>query len=289
MFKVPSYYINFAEGATNILGKHKLDENGIPLKKIKYRKGYFYRPSLISQYGLAYHNLYLETKDEKYLDKFLSIARWFIENLEILENGYKGWVINFKHRYFKLTPPWISALSQGRGISVLARAYDVTGEQIYYKSLKEALELMLLEVSEGGVKSEQDGFIYLEEFPTNKPAHVLNGFIFACWGLYDYLFIEKDPIYEELLDECLYSLEENLNKYDAGYWTYYDQNRDLLVNDFYHYYLHTLPIKKLYEQTNKNIFRDYAQRWQNYCYTHKVKLYRNFSRLNKYLKKFFGT
>ncbi len=86
---------------------------------------------------------------------------------------------------FPLQPGWMSAMAQGEVASLLVRLHLATSEERYADGARRAIKAMLIPVSEGGTLVEKDGLPFVEEYPTAKPSCVLNGAIFAIWGLRD--------------------------------------------------------------------------------------------------------
>ena len=105
------------------------------------------------------------------------------------------WQHNFDWVYKEnLINPWYSGLAQGQGISVLCRAYKTTGNEKYLDSIKKAYRSFLIDVNHGGVtfKDEKNN-IWIEEYiMQGEPTHILNGFIWGLWGIYDYWLLSKD-------------------------------------------------------------------------------------------------
>ena len=86
---------------------------------------------------------------------------------------------------FQLAAGWPSAMAQGEGASLLTRLYLATGDERYAAAARRAVRAMALPSAEGGVQAQLDGRPWPEEYPTDPPSFVLNGGIFALWGLYD--------------------------------------------------------------------------------------------------------
>ena len=84
---------------------------------------------------------------------------------------------------YSLEPPWTSAMAQGQAASLLVRL----GTTLERPDLTEAgLDALRPLLAKGGglCAATADGPV-LQEYPTSPPAHVLNGWIFALFGLYD--------------------------------------------------------------------------------------------------------
>ena len=90
---------------------------------------------------------------------------------------------------------------------------------------------------------------------------ILNGWIFAWWGLYDYVLLTNDMgIYKLRLNESLNSLLNHLPKFSCIYWSYYDLNYKI-ASPFYHD-LHVAQMQAMYELTGIELFSSYARRWE---------------------------
>ena len=81
-------------------------------------------------------------------------------------------------------------MAQGEGASVLLRAYTLTGNVSYREAAQKAVDFMLQDIEKGGTTEYADGKLVFREY-TNQPV-VLNGWIFAWWGLYDYVLGSLD-------------------------------------------------------------------------------------------------
>jgi len=224
------YYIDFTEVAMNWDGS--FDEKGIPLRH--YREfGIQYQPVGIAHSALGNWDLYLTTKQAQYREKFLRMADWFCENL-VIKGDFGVWEYHFDYPRFHLKAPWPSAMSQGEGISVLARAYQITQEKRYLHCAELALGSFKASLIEGGVRyHDENGFIWYEEYPSLvEPPHVLNGFIFALFGLYDSYKSTGNKEALALFNEGVEILKANLRRWDLGFWSRYDLT-DLCGQEIY--------------------------------------------------------
>jgi hypothetical protein len=178
------------------------------------------------------------------------------------------WNHHFDWEYrTRLKAPWFSALAQGQGISLLVRAHRETGKEAYLDAAQRAFVTFLTNVDEGGVVyTNEDGHTWFEEYIVFPPTHILNGFIWASWGVYDYFLATGDPRAEDLFDQAMRTLAVNLQRYDVGFWSLYEQSGTrlkMLASPFYHR-LHIVQLKVLYRLTGEEIFRDFATRWESY-------------------------
>jgi len=215
------YYIDCTNIAKNWSGL--FDEDGIPLTDYK-EFGIQYQPVGIAQYALGTWDLYLENNDPQDKEKFIHMADWFCDNL-LVENGFGIWEYNFDFPRYNLKAPWPSAMSQGEGISVLMRAYQLTENKKYIEIAKLALNSFKVPIEMGGVLyKDKEGYVWYEEYPPleKEPPHVLNGFIFALFGLCDYYKATESEEALELFNQGIKTLKEKINLWDMGFWSRYD-------------------------------------------------------------------
>jgi len=142
------YYFDFTNTAKNWNGP--FDKDGIPLRDYK-DFGIQYQPVGIAHYALGNWDLYLDTGDTQYRKIFLNMADWFCNNI-IVKDIFGVWNYNFDYPRYNLTAPWPSAMSQGEGISVLVRAYQLTGNVRYLEYAKLTLSSFEVPIEKGGVR-----------------------------------------------------------------------------------------------------------------------------------------
>lgn len=245
------------------------DSNGIPLLHYRGQIGLQYNPIAIAQYGLAQLNRFRETGDPQARQRFLKMADWLVDHLERNSSGVEVWQHHFEWSYREpLKPPWASALSQGQGISLLARAESETKDPRYPEAARRALRAFELSTAEGGVIArDREGRLWLEEYPVHPPSHILNGAICAAWGLWDAGFILPDSSSRRLFTESVETLAQNLDRYDAGFWSLYElpagNGPRMLASPLYHR-LHIEQLKVLERMTGQSLFSETARRWEGY-------------------------
>jgi heparosan-N-sulfate-glucuronate 5-epimerase len=263
--QIGEYYMEFSSKA-DYAGHY--DGAGIPMLDYRGQIGLQYNPIAIAQYGLGNYNLFAQAGSEDRRSKFLAAADWLVANLA--QNADRVWVWNhhFDWEYRDtLKAPWYSGLAQGQGISLLVRAHQATGEMKYDDAARRAFESLLRFVDQGGVLfRDERGDVWIEEYLVNPPTHILNGMIWALWGVYDYALASREESARELFDKVVRTLERNLPQYDAGFWSLYEQSGTrlkMMASPFYHR-LHIVQLGIMYRLTGLSIFREYAERWENY-------------------------
>jgi heparosan-N-sulfate-glucuronate 5-epimerase len=259
------YYMLFSEKA-DYQGAY--DSAGIPLLDYRGSIGLQYNPIAIAQYGLGNYNLFRRNADSGRRNRFFLIADWLCSHLERNEHGLAVWNHHFDWEYREtLTAPWYSALAQGQGISVLVRAHLESGDSRYLNAAESALTSFYRSTGEGGVAfTDERGDLWFEEYIVSRPTHILNGFIWAVWGIYDYVLATKDDSARGLFARVVQTLLQNLDRYDLGFWSLYEQSGTrvpMIASPFYHQ-LHIVQLRVMHRLTSEEAFARVADRWESY-------------------------
>jgi heparosan-N-sulfate-glucuronate 5-epimerase len=244
------------------------DEHGIPMLDYRGTIGRQYNPIAIAQYGLGNYNLYARTGDEDRQNKFLKVADWLVSTLVPNAAGVQVWMHNFDWEYRdRLCAPWYSGLAQGQGISVLLRAHQITGDSAYLEAARNAFRSFNVDVQQGGVACyDERGNLWLEEYIVSPPTHILNGFMWTIWGVYDYFLATGDANARKLFDDSVQTLRHTLQDFDTGFWSLYEQSGTklkMIASPFYHS-LHIVELQIMEKLTGERIFGLFADRWQSY-------------------------
>lgn len=260
------YYMLFREKAE--YSAH-LDSAGIPLLDYCGRVGRQYNPIAIAQWGLGNYNQSCRSRSASCTAKFLAAAGWLLSRLEQNPHGLWVWNHHFDWEYRRpLQAPWYSGLAQGQGISLLVRAHRETGNNLYLRAATLAFESFLKSTLEGGITfSDQRGDLWFEEYIVSPPTHILNGFIWAAWGVYDYFLATGDDTAERLFHCVAATLARNLDRYDLGFWSLYELSGTLLpmvASPFYHQ-LHIVQLRIMHRLTGVEQFARVADRWESYA------------------------
>ena len=259
-----AYYIDlgFKDVRLGMYDAFDFDSDGIP--RYRYPSGLQYNITFICHFALYQHSRFIKFGLTDDLKLFLHVSDWIINHGEETDDSFLfPYAFPYIYSYIRLSPPWISALGQGRILSVLARAYELTGNDRYLCVALKAMKPFEVAVAEGGVQSRYpDGGIAFEEYPGGAPNVVLNGFITSLVGLYDLADTGKSRRAAELFLQGIESLENNLHRYDLKYWSAYDLT-GLVANGSYHRY-HIMQLWALYEMTGSDTFKKYTSKWQGY-------------------------
>ncbi len=259
------YYMSFNHKA---MYSGPYDNKGIPLLDYHGQIGKQYNPIAIAQFGLGNYNLYKQNNDSLCLEKSIRVADWLVNNLIQNESGLWVWNHLFDWEYFRtLKSPWFSALAQGQGVSLLLRIYLETDILRYKEGAERAFKTMITQIKDGGVLylDSEDNW-WLEEYIVAPPTHILNGFIWALWGVYDYLAITKNETAEELWRQSLKTLKKKLLDFDNGYWSLYDLSQTALSNiaSFFYHSLHIVQLRIMTILSGDKYFDEIADQWESY-------------------------
>jgi len=183
----------------------------------------------------------------------------------------KGNALFFRHaqakREYGLNPGWSSALTQGQALSLWLRL-NALGET--FSDLNHIgpllLNGMLYSVEDGGglYRDQRTNELWLEEYPSNPASHVLNGFIFALFGLME--FNMRDDLHKtdktiSIERKLIQTLSANINLYDRFGWSYYDLEKRNFAPTHYHL-IHTFTLNYISVMLNNDRFAVVAKRWR---------------------------
>ncbi|WP_338250794.1 D-glucuronyl C5-epimerase family protein [Dictyobacter halimunensis] len=241
-----------------------LDQSGVPVNRAYGSYPEVYHPTTIAEYALACWNVYLYTKAEKYRDAFMSQVNWLIEHESPLAGGAGGWPIPFAVPAYNALPMWLSALTQGIVLSVLIRAYQLTDEERFLQVARRTVRTFERDIRDGGVASQIGASgIFFEEVAVEPASHVLNGYILALFGLYDYVFCTGDSTIDALIQRSLTALHDLIADFDLGYWSLYDLHFRTPATLYYHA-LHVTLMEALVQITQCEHCAALASQWDRY-------------------------
>jgi len=109
---------------------------------------------------------------------------------------------------------------------------------------------------------DKKDYYWIEEYPQHNPSHVLNGFISAAIGLYDYYMLTGDAECKKYLLGSLTTLKYYIPEYRvAGGISHYCLKHKVQM-EFYHFQ-HIDLLKILYRITDCATFDEYAQLFES--------------------------
>ena len=243
---------------------YPLDSNGIPRVPMG-RLGLKYNPITVAQYGLFQLQLFAQRKDEVARAKAMKCVAWLVDHFQDWQKEAGAWVYDYDLDFYGPRAPWISAMAQGQGISLLLRACQLNREDRLVDISHRAFEVFKKPVSNGGVASSfPDGGAAFEEFPTDPCSLVLNGNIFAILGIHDLAIFCQEQAVADLFDRAVAGLKRNLYRYDTGYWNLYDLHPTRRLASPMYVQVHVRLLEILANLTGDSFFTEYATQWRKY-------------------------
>lgn len=247
----PSHYYTWCKSGS-FYDHNPRDAAGVVMVQYPDLPAPQYNPVTIASYALNYHELWLHDGNVAARDVFLLHASWLRD---------QGMDSQGRYAYTFATErgpaPWYSAMAQGMAISAMARAYVYTGDASYLTAANKAFQPFKKNLGDGGVVS-QDG-AWLEEYPDGY--HVLNGSVFAMWGLWDLARISGDPAALPLFEKSSENLAANLSKFESEGAILYELRAERFAHPTYHL-LHIRQLRALSVLTGDAKFEQYASRWE---------------------------
>jgi len=272
--ELKQYYFIFQENSVAKKDQRlisRLDENGIPVNRTYIDvvdQDHVYFPISIGQMGLAVFHTYLESGAESDKERFLKFADWFVDNALIEPKLGARWMTEVALPQYKNPGPWQSAFSQSRAISILLRGYQLTGNLRYAELAELALLSFEYDVKEGGVTTQTKFGPFYEEYAASVPTLVMNGLIFALFGIYDFKRVFPDNrTADKLFSSGISTLEKILPEYDLGFWSKYN----LCKAEWYpeidpatirYQRLHVEQLQVLYKITKSAVFDKYSRKFR---------------------------
>jgi hypothetical protein len=231
------------------------DEGGIPVNILADGRR-VYLATTVVQKALGHWDKWLLTRNDGDRKEFLKLCGWLLARQD--DNG--GWPV-WPELGLPLASPY-SAMTQGECVSAFVRAWELTGDRAFAEGARRALDLMCRPLESEGPAIIEGESLFWEEAPTIPRSSILNGWIFALFGLYDFWLAFKDKNARELFRLSLDTLKGHLHEYDAGYWSYYDVQGHL-ASPFYHD-LHIHQLTALAIIDNDSLVAEFRDRWIRY-------------------------
>lgn len=232
-------------------------------------RGRIYHPIRISQFALEQFGRWRERGDAHARAVFLAQSRWLLERQRVQRNIPGCYPFPFAWPRYDAPTGFLSAMAQGEAVSVLLRAAQTTQSDLYLHAAVRAAQPFRYRLENGGVSWTQPrGDVIFEEAAAAPAAHILNGWIFAAWGLFE--LRPFAPWAGELFDRSIETLLERLPLYDSGRWSYYSlaAGRDgfrRLATLKYHAF-HVAQLHVLASMTGHAAFEETACRWERYTH-----------------------
>ena len=220
------------------------------------------------QAGLASYERFLAGDGDEWLAGATAVGRWLVDQQTRGGTQDGGWQhLGAYAHTFDLSPPWLSAMAQGEGASLLVRLHLETAEEAFAEAARRALKPLATPTEEGGVQALLDGRAFPEEYPTSPPSFVLNGAFFALWGCYDVWLGLGDEDAGRSFREGVETLAVNLHRWDTGYWSRYDLYPHPVVNmaSARYHELHVNLLRAMGRVAPRREFAETLARFEDYA------------------------
>jgi hypothetical protein len=182
--------------------------------------------------------------------------------LAVERDGALAWEYYFSFDGGK--PPWVSGLAQGTALQALGRAATRLGREADVLPIaRRAMQIFELPPPVGVRVRRGQGAHYLI-YSFNRRLRVLNGFLQALVGLYDFGVYARDDQARALFAQGDLQAREEVPAYDTGAWSLYsrvartresDLNYHKLVRDF---------LGSLCQRTSTDVYCETRDRFTGY-------------------------
>ncbi|MCB0284878.1 MAG: hypothetical protein KDF60_20025 [Calditrichaeota bacterium] len=169
---------------------------------------------------------------------------------------------------------YVHGMGQGQMLSLLTRYNLFYSEKDITDIIIKIADSYLVPFDhKHGFVNVCDEATVFEEYPKDQKltAHVLNGWMYATLGLYDYLeFAKKERVRDgnieekqRLYEQSLNTLKAKLKLYNIGFWSLYNLPKSYKNISSIHYQeQHIVLLEALYAITKEEIFNVYGKKFK---------------------------
>jgi len=212
-------------------------------------------------------DVYEQTGDVRYLRKAEFISERFLEtSAEVNGALFFPYTFDFYQHGLevaRMEAPWYSGYAQGASLQAYVKFAQVTGESAYLDTARRILK-SFIHVRETPAQGspwvsyvDDDGYLWIEEYPVDPPANTLNGFILGVLVIYQYWQVVRDADSLRLLRATLATLEHYLPEFRVeGQYSYYDLRFRRQYQGYHD--LHVQLLNELYLITEQAAFLEMA-------------------------------
>ncbi len=263
-----AYYLDFRGIIPLVEAAHfgPLEPDGVPRTGTGRGEEFVSHTTTIAQYALALHDAVLREGRAELRPRLAAQLEAVLRNTD-RDGPWQGFIVHRwrNTKYQRLATPWVSALGQGNAISALLRGHQLLGEARFLEAATELFAALARPLHEGGVRFvDRCGHLWFEEYPMDPPSHVLNGFVFALWGILDFARATGDERAGQWWRAGVETLKAHLPDFDRGFWSLYDLRYRELASLPYHRNVHVPQLDALYGLTGEPAFHSFARRWERF-------------------------
>jgi hypothetical protein len=247
-----------------------LDDDGIPL--VRYgEQGSFYSAVITAQYALA-NMIAVRRGAADRADLTRRLLDWLVAAQSTRGRLAGCWPMHHDDpKYPWLQAPWTSALATGNAMSALLRGWEMFGDDRYRQASDAAYEALHEPRTE--LALSRDGReLWYEEYPAEPPLHVLNGHIYALFGVVDHARVTGDPEADARWRRAADTALVHLDEFELGYWSAYDLRWREPVSRHYQKNVHVPQLRILGALTGESRFEAVADRWERQYHSRRSRL-----------------
>lgn len=195
------------------------DSLGVPALKIGGVN--YYHPVHMSQYAFKLLDWFSVSNDSSYFEnaqrvlarlKGTSVSK---DSCVLFPNQYDFRVHRSPNELMEAG--WVSAMSQGQALSLFCWMYEHTNDPNLL-TWADKIYNSYYRIKGNGTEDwvsciDENGNIWMEEYPSDIPCFTLNGKIFALIGLYDYYMLTGDQEAKKMLMAGITTIKANVNRF----------------------------------------------------------------------------
>jgi hypothetical protein len=125
--------------------------------------------------------------------------------------------------------PWYSAIAQGAALSLFTRLFKLTKDPAWSRAADRTFESFRTPRNETQPWTAfvDRGRLWFEEYPSQEPEQVLNGHLFALFGVYDYARATKKRAAQDVFDGGATTVRDEVGRFRVPGGSSYYNLRDL--------------------------------------------------------------
>lgn len=204
----------YADTVTSLDFPELRDDHNILLHT--YNNKLDYHPVAMCAHALELLDVYRRTNDPSYLARTIDHADKLM-GISLAVDSTLFFPYSFSYSFYdrdKMVAPWYSGMAQGRTLSLFSRLYEITSDKKYLEIASKIYATFnnLKPTHNPWISCiDKNNNLWFEEYPYDAPSHVLNGMIFAIYGVYDYYMIQKTDDVATKLKGAITTIKRNMH------------------------------------------------------------------------------
>lgn len=269
LLPVPGVEPAYLDRPPSNLRTRQVDAQGVAIYTYRITGEREDHPVVYAQYGLTALIEYERTGAPMWLDRAVANADRLID-MRTESDGAWWYAYPFDWTYVDrtLTAPWWSGMAQGQALSLFSRLAELQPDEHWREAADATWASFEVPRSDDApwFRVIDDGYLWFEEYAGDQPPLlVLNGHLFAAFGLYDYFELTGDPQVAATFDAGATTILENLARFRvAGGVSYYCAQPDFCQTerwqDTKYHDIHIWQLETMERLSGSAEFGDWADR-----------------------------